>query len=199
MDQCQWQQVAPGTEVSELQYTPQSWGDELGPQRLIVVRQHIQRKAGGVPGKTLSLFADDPDLQGWRYEAILTNLRLPAVEAWRLCRGRADCENRINELKTDFGMDSFVLRYFWATEAALSVAMLAYNLISVFRHTGMHQSVHHTLSTLDHKVLAVGELWRNPGIKPERPTLRVAVARQRRQWFEGLWDNAGQPVTLATP
>jgi len=26
----------------------------------------MQRKAGGVPGKTLSLFADDPDLQGWR-------------------------------------------------------------------------------------------------------------------------------------
>ena len=34
------------------------------------------------------------------------------------------------------------------------------------------------------------------GIKPERPTLRVAVARQRRHWFEGLWANAGEPVSL---
>jgi hypothetical protein len=196
VDQCQWLQVAPGLEVSELLYTPHAWGDDLGPQRLVVVRQHMRRKEGGVPGKTLSLFADDPDLQGWRYGAILTDLSLPAVEAWRLYRGRADCENRIKELKTDFGLDSFVLRDFWATEAALGVTMLAYNLMSVFRHAVMRQSVHHTLATLHHKVLAVGAFWDNPKIKPDRPTLRVAVARQRRRWFEGLWANAGEPLSL---
>ncbi len=26
--------------------------------------------------------------------------------------------------------------------------------------------------------------------------LAVAVARQRRHWFEGLWANAGEPVPL---
>ena len=156
----------------------------------------MTRKEGGVPGKTLSLFADDPDLQGWRYGAILTDLSLPAVAAWRLYRGRADCENRIKELKTDFGLDSFVLRDFWATEAAPGVTMLAYNLMSVFRHAVMRQSVHHTLATLHHKVLAVGAFWDNPKIKPDRPTLCVAVARQRRHWFEGLWANAGEPVSL---
>ena len=88
VDKCQWLQVAPGLEVSELLYTPQAWGEYLDPQRLVVVRQHMKRKEGGVPGKTLSLFADDPDLQGWRYGAILTDLSLPAVEAWRLYRGR---------------------------------------------------------------------------------------------------------------
>ena len=82
-------------------------------------------------------------------------------------RRRADCERRIKELKADFGLDSFVLRDFWATEAALGVTMLA-----------------------------VGAFWDNPQIKPNRPTLSVAVARQRRQWFEGLWANAGEPVTL---
>jgi hypothetical protein len=197
VDQCQWLQVAPGLEVSELLYTPHAWGDDLGPQRLVVVRQHMKRKEGGVPGKTLlSLFADDPDLHGWRYGAILTDLGLPAVEAWRLYRGRADCENRIKELKTDFGLDSFVLRDFWATEAALGVTMLACNLMSVCRHAVMRQSVHHTLATLHHKVPAVGAFWDNSKIKPDRPTLRVAVARQRRRWFEGLWANAGEPVSL---
>ena len=78
----------------------------------------MKRKEGAVPGKTLSLFADDPALQGWRYGAILTDSSLPAVEAWRLYRGRADCENRIKELKTDFCLDSFVLHDFWDTEAA---------------------------------------------------------------------------------
>ncbi len=92
----------------------------------------------------------------------MTDLSLPAVEAWRLYRGRADCENRIKELKADFGLDSFVLRDFWATEAALGVAMLAYNLMSMFRHAVMRQNVHHTLTTLHHKVLAVGAFWDNP-------------------------------------
>jgi len=36
-----------------------------------------------------------------------------------LAGGRADCENRIKELKYGFGFDSFVMRNFWATEAAL--------------------------------------------------------------------------------
>jgi len=62
----------------------------------VVVRQHIRRKNGAVAGKTLSLFADDPDLQGWRYGAMLTDLTIPALEVWRVYRGRADCENRIN-------------------------------------------------------------------------------------------------------
>ena len=193
VDQCQWQQVAPGLQVSQLHYQPHGWSQA---QRLVVVRQHMQRKVGGVPGKTLSLFADDPDLQGWRYGAMLTDLSLPAIEVWNLYRGRADCESRIKELKADFGLDSFVLRDFWATEAALGVSMLAYNLMSVFRHTVMRQKVHHTLATLHHKVLAVGAFWENPKVKPDKPTLRLAVARQRRHWFEGLWANAGETVTL---
>jgi hypothetical protein len=85
---------------------------------------------------------------------MLTDLSIPALEVWRLYRGRADCENRIKELKADFGLDSFVLRDFWATEAALGVSMLSYNLMSVFRHAVMRQKVHHTLSTLHHQVLA---------------------------------------------
>ncbi len=195
VEQCQWQQVASGLQVSQLHYQPHGWETA---QRLVVIRQHVQRKAGGVPGKTMSLFADDPDLQGWRYGAMATDMGLPAIEIWNLYRGRADCENRIKELKADFGLDSFVLQDFWATEAALGVSMLAYNLMSVFRHAVMRQSVHHTLATLHHKVLAVGAFWENPKVKPEIPTLRLAVARQRRHWFEGLWANAGEPVNLTT-
>ena len=75
VDLCRWQDVAPGLQISELRYQPHGWE---APQRLVVIRQHMQRKAGGVPGKTLSLFADDPDLQGWRYGAMLTDMSLPA-------------------------------------------------------------------------------------------------------------------------
>jgi hypothetical protein len=41
VDGCKWQQVEVGLEVSELNYQPHGWD---APQRLVVVRQHIQRK-----------------------------------------------------------------------------------------------------------------------------------------------------------
>ena len=61
-------------------------------------------------------------------------MKLPAAEIWRLYRGRGDAENRIKELKYDFGFDSFNLKdFFFATEAALTFAMIAYNLMALFR------------------------------------------------------------------
>lgn len=190
LEQCRWQEVTNGIEVSELSYQPHGWDKAV---RFVVVRQHMRR--ANAAGKTLSLFADDPDLQGWRYGAMVTDLSLPAVEVWRLYRGRADCENRIKELKADFGLDSFVPRDFWATEATLGVAMLSYNLMSVFRHAVLRQKVHHTLATLHHKVLAVGAYWDKPS-EDIKPAIRLAIAKKRRAWFEGLWSNAGEPIQL---
>ena len=131
---------------------------------------------------------------GWGYAAMITDLGLAAIEIWRLYRGRADCENRIKELKYDFGLDSFVMRNFWATEAALSVVMLAYNLMSLFRQAFIRRKPHQTLATLHHKVLAMGAYWGSGKEESERPTLNLAVARQRTPWFEGLWANANEPV-----
>jgi len=122
-------------------------------------------------------------------------LSLAALEVWRLYRGRADCKNRIKELKADIGLDSFVLRVFWATEVALGATMLSYNLMSVFRHAVLRQKIHHTLSTLHHQVLAVGALW-DDSTRNTKQTFRLAVARKRRPCFEGLWAKAGEPVKL---
>ena len=76
----------------------------------MVVCQHIKRKNGAVAGKTLSLFADHPDLHGWRYGAMPTDLSIPALAVWHLYRGRTDCEHRIKELKADFSLGSLGLR-----------------------------------------------------------------------------------------
>ena len=43
-----------------------------------------------------------------------------------------------------------------------------------------------------HKVLTMGAYWGSGKEESERPTLNLAVARQRRPWFEGLWAN--EPV-----
>lgn len=50
-------------------------------------------------------------------------MKLAPTETWRLYRDRANAENRIKELKYDFGFDSFNLKGFYATEAALTFAI----------------------------------------------------------------------------
>ncbi len=145
------------------------------------------------PGKTLSLFADDPDIQGWRHGAFVTSLDLPRVEVWRTCRGRADCENRIKELKADFGLDAFNMRDFWATEAALGFAMLACNLMSLFRQAVMRPRIQHTLSTLHGLVLAIGGFWHRDAAQNR---LMLCVPRRKRAWFAGLWANASAPPII---
>lgn len=183
-----WWALETGLELTELRYQAQGWA---APRRIIVVRQSVKRKTA--PGKSLSLFADDPDIQGWRYGAFVTTLELPMVEVWRLYRGRADCENRIKELKADFGLDAFNMRDFWATEAALGFAMLAYNLMSVFRQAVMRSQVQHTLSTMHGLVLAIGGSWD----KGDKHHLLLSLPRRKRDWFSGLWSNASRPPTIS--
>lgn len=183
-----WWALEAGLELTELHYQAAGW---QAPRRLIVVRQSVKRKTA--PGKTLSLFADDPDIQGWRYGAFVTTLELPTVEVWRTYRGRADCENRIKELKADFGLDAFNLRDFWATEAALGFAMLAYNLMSLFRQAVLRSRIQHTLSTLHGLVLAIGGSWHK---NTSENRLMLCLPRRKRAWFSGLWANAAAPPLI---
>jgi hypothetical protein len=182
-----WWALKPGIEIAEILYQAHGW---TAVRRIIVVRQSTK----DAPGKALKLFADDPAVQGWRYGAYATTLSLPAIEVWRLYRGRADAENRIKELKADFGLDAFNMGDFWATEAALAVAMLAYNLMSLFRQSVMRSRIQHTLSTLHGLVLAIGGRWYG---SPGNDRLLLSVPRRKRAWFVGLWANATGPPALS--
>jgi len=71
---------------------------------------------------------------------LVTGLDFPAGGIWRVYRGRADRENQIKELKFDFVADSFNTQDFWATDAALNTAMLAYNQMSLMRQSGSAQN-----------------------------------------------------------
>jgi hypothetical protein len=182
-----WWALKPGIEIAEIMYQAHGWATE---RRIVVIRQSTK----DAPGKALKLFADDPAVQGWRYGAYATTLDLPAIEVWRLYRGRADAENRIKELKADFGLDAFNMEDFWATEAALAVAMLAYNLMSLFRQSVMRSRIQHTLSTLHGLVLAIGGRWLG---SPGNDRLLLSVPRRKRAWFAGLWANATGPPVLS--
>lgn len=87
--EARWRAMETGPKLAEIANQAQSWAV---PRRIVVMRQSIKRKTA--PGNTLSLFADDPDLSGWRHGAMVTLLTLPAVKVWRSYRERADGENR---------------------------------------------------------------------------------------------------------
>ena len=198
-----WWALDEGLEIADLMYQAPSWA---APRRVIAIRQHIKQRAHA-KGKTLSLFAEDEAIGQWRYAAMVTDLNLPALQIWRLYRGRADCENRIKELKYDFAAGSLNLRDFWATEAALHTVMLAFNLMSLFRQVllkqtlrkdGSDQPIQHTLATLRHQLFAQPGFITHEG---RRPLLKLATAMQKREWISGLWDQSKQfdlPVHFET-
>jgi len=99
-------------------------------------------------------------------------------------------------LKYDFGAQNFCLENFWATEAALQFVMLAFNLMSLFRQAvlrasvmrnGVEQQVQQTLQTIRHQLLAQPAYLGKEGRKP---IIKLALAMQQREWFEGLWNRA---------
>jgi len=85
---------------------------------MIVVRQKIGKKSR-LAVKTLKFYQDEGFYRKYRYSAYITNITLPAADVWRLYRGYGDAENRIKELKYDFGFDSLNVQSFFGTETAL--------------------------------------------------------------------------------
>lgn len=191
VSQTGWWRLTDGIELVTFDYQSASWEK---PRRVVGIRQHITRRPEA-KGKTLSLFADDPIQGSYRYGALITDMDLPSLEIWRIYRGRADCENRIKELKYDFAADSFCLNSFYATEAALNTVMIAYNLMSLFRQAALRvaaiesrgKDIQHTLKTLRYKLFAKAGYLTTQG---RTKILKLAIAMQHREWFEGVWDAA---------
>lgn len=180
-----WLTLDDGIEISEMQYHCPSWKKK---RRIVMVRQQIKKRPKAA-GKTLKLFDDEQYYRQYRYSAYVTNLTLSAPEVWRLYRGRGDAENRIKELKYDFGFDSFNMLSFFGTEAALIFAMIAYNLMALFRQFILNSKVQHTLSTLRYKTFAIGAYFQK---KNDKYILRLSLNMKRREWFSGLWNQSNQ-------
>jgi hypothetical protein len=181
-----------GIELCLFDYKAPSWDQA---RRVVGVRQHIKTRPQA-KGKQLSLFADDEVIGSWRYSAIVTDLELPALEVWRVYRGRANCENRIKELKYDFGSTGFNQKNFWATEAALATIMMGFNLMSLLRRLLLKNQPQHTLKTLRYKLFGTAGYIVKTG---RQRILTMAMNMRRRAWFTGLWEqskNFDHPVSF---
>lgn len=169
-----WTKIDEGIEVGEFQYQAEIWKKE---RRIVVIRQLVEERPASC-GKYLF------DMHDYRYQAWITNVKYAGPEVWRLYRQRADSENRIEELKYDFGMNGFCLDKFYATEAAFRCVMLAYNIISLFRQAILGTKIQHKLQTLRFKCFAIGS-W--VGRKYRKKVLKLSLPQERRAWFDGLF------------
>lgn len=167
-----WQATGvPGLEVQEVEL------DHPG-RRLIVIRQRIaQRPAAG--GKTLL------EVPGYRFQALITNLppSVDALSVWRQYNGRADLENRIRELGSQFGIKRLCVENFWGTEAMHHLAMAAYNLcVLLQRRLGQLEKCE--LNTLRWRLFSRAAVWsRSQG----KPTLKLAVRDPaHRSWWREI-------------
>lgn len=146
--------------------------------RLVVLRQRIaERPTAG--GKQLL------EVPGYKFQALRTNLppSVSALEVWRRYNGRADIENRIKELGTQFGLKGLCCRSFWATEAACHLAICAYNLcVALQRRLGQPQRAE--LTTLRWRLFSCAAVFSRTAGKP---TLKLAVATEKhRAWWRVL-------------
>jgi hypothetical protein len=178
--QTTWLAVDKGIEIGETWYHHPEWEKA---RRVVMVRQQIDKRPKAT-GKQLRLFGDEGIYKNYRYSSFVTTLTLPPYQVWCIYRGRSDAENRIKELKYDFGAGSFNLKSFYATETALHFILMAYNLMSLFRQVVLRDPVQSTLKTIRYKAFAMGAYLVQDG---NNRILKLSLAMKRREWFSGLW------------
>lgn len=176
----QWQRTdIPGTEVAEVLH--QEWGWSK-PRRVVLLR-HCRADAGG------RLLVECP---GYTFQALVSNLpsEVGPLEVWRRYNGRAGSENVIRELDECFALPQLSLKKFYATEAALSLAVLSYNLCILFQtHIGWMDRV--TAATLRFLVFTTGGIISRTG---GYTTIRLAVSHERqRHWWRRLLEKLSCP------
>ena len=169
-----WVSLTKGIELCEMKFK-----HEKGKKRRYIIvkkKVDIRPKSGGK-----LLFEDEP---GYRYSCYVTNLDLPLDQVWNIYNTRADCENRIKELKNDFGLENFCLQDFWATEASFRFIMVAYNLMSLFRHFALNHHRRATLKTLKSYCFALGAWTVNHANKT---VLKISLPAKKRSWMVGIF------------
>ena len=121
-----WQPVTRGIAVADVMATLPSWRGQT--RRFVCLRQTLTERPTA-SGRRLI------ECPGYTYRVFVTSVPFAAELVTRMYAGRADCENRIKELKEDLSLDTFCLQSFDATDAAFRTGCVLYNLLMGFRET----------------------------------------------------------------
>jgi hypothetical protein len=171
-----------GTQVAEALHQEWGWSQ---PRRVVLIR-HLKSQRPDAGGKLLL------ECPGYTYQMLVTSLPLEvcALQVWRQYNGRAGSENVIRKLDECFGLPQLSLKKFYATEAALSLAVLSYNLCILFQtHIGWMERV--TAATLRFLLFTTGGVISRTG---GYTTIRLAVREEhQRHWWRTLLEKLTCP------
>ncbi|MDP2209480.1 MAG: IS1380 family transposase, partial [Bacteroidota bacterium] len=185
--------IQAGIEIAEFSYKAMGW---QRARRFTVVRKNIELYPKAT-GKELVLFPEEVERITYRYSIVVTNLELPAVHIWEMYRKRSDSENRIKELKYDFAIRGFSSQKFYATEAAFRFALVAYNVMALFRLIALKDKKARRMATLYLKCIALGS-WTIS--KHRKTVLKLSAPDKKREWIVGLFKNItdfSPPITFS--
>jgi len=171
--------VVERAEYCTSKYTASGWDTE---RTLIIVR---------VPKSTTNqsqplLFDSINTFEKYEYKAFVTNVSFSASLIHELYNKRANAENRIKDLKYDYGIGGFALTEFGAMEAAFRYVMVAYNIMALFKQFVMRTSKGKMLSTIRFQCIAIGSYLQKTGGKTK---LKLSAEGRRRHFLEHFFDN----------
>jgi Transposase DDE domain group 1 len=188
-----WQPIGMGIWITEIEFKQGNWSKA---RRVVIIKQQEEVRKKTTGKKLTSLFKlediNRDKVFKTRYHAFVTNQTLPATEIWEQYKRRGDAENRIKELKEDFGVQGFCMNDFCATETAMRFVMVAYNLMSLFRQVTLQKQPSPALATLRFNCFAVGS-------RVQDKVLKMSVPLKRRQWYDSLFtfiENTNLPLSL---
>lgn len=168
-----------GREYTAIEYQGVDWDKS---RRIIAVRiPKIEKDKA-----SLSLFEDEKLRTAYQYAAYVTTSTLSAREVQRCYDGRGDCENRIRELKYDYGIDGFAMHSIAATEAAFRLIMITYNIMALFKQKAMLTVKGKYLSTIRFQCIAIGSYMVSSGRKR---TMKLSAEGKRRHFLEQFFSN----------
>jgi len=163
---------------AEVRYKGKDW--KRG-RRVIVVRRPKKEDATSAP----TLFEGESLHKDYRISVYFTSTDLSGSKVHSLYNHRAECENRIKELKYDYGMDGFAFKTMGATDAAFRFILLAYNIMALFKQKVMTGQGAHQLATIRFQCIAIGSYMVQSGRKR---ILKLSAEGKRRHFLEHFFD-----------
>ncbi len=161
---------------ADIDYSGTKWGKS---RRVVIVRT-IKKDAP----KNKQLFTELEEFDKYEFKCFVTNTTMSAIDVHKKYNERGDCENRIKELKYDFGMEGFSLKNFGAMEAAFRFVMVAYNVMAIFKQAILDKKGYKYLSTIRFQCIAIGSyLVRSAG----KSKLMLGAKGERKHFLEHIF------------
>ena len=177
ISEARWNRLDDEHEIADVRTQQHGWA---GERRVLFVRRDVSEPNSIAPAYEIS--------------ALVTTLDWSPRACADFYDQRGECENTIKELKNDFGARGFCLKRFVATEAALRLVTILFNLVSEFKRRILADPSL-TLATIRSRFFVIGAIL---GRSARKLILRLGVHRWQDR-FELLLSRVVSTTSFTAP